>query len=295
MVQVYVSRRNFTSGLLGLGALSLPGVALAVLDPKLKHGVATLPIESFSPESPYERYVNDMQPYAFDSELWGYVVGRLWRHFELTKAIWAGEWAMGHLFVQWRNYDNNDSRIKLARIGQKMSLKFKSIYPEHVGGYFWHAMHVGLEGLARGPLNALNMVPRYMADLTEANERDPNYYYAMGTLGIAKMYLKLPSPPVSLGNPESGFDYLERCRAAQEGHFAQWHLTKAEALIQKGDKQAAIREIDTIRTTVKPRNGIEGYIYDVTLHDAQLMKARLLDGTYSKYWDPLLERAQSGL
>ena len=82
---------------------------------------------------------------------------------------------------------------------------------------------------------------------------------------------------------------------AQEGHFAQWHLTKAEALIQKGDKQAAIREIDTIRTTVKPRNGIEGYIYDVTLHDAQLMKARLLDGTYSKYWDPLLERAQSGL
>ena len=80
------------------------------------------------------------------------------------------------------------------------------------GGYVWGAMFIGLEMLARGVLNSLNMLPMLDEKLKIAESKYANYYHGMSALMRGKLLIKAPTFPVSVGNFSKGMATLENAR-----------------------------------------------------------------------------------
>jgi len=246
-------------------------------------------LDIYAPPEIYDRYLRDI---FLDSAAAKELVGRHMQLFERSGRPEHGEAFISRFYVWWRTLHDSKQRIRAATAGRKFSKQFAARFADHPAGYHWEAVFLGLEALSRGILNSLQWVPRIMEAAEHSTSVDASYFYGNAVTTIAKLYLKAPPFPMSIGNREKAIAALERARPHQEGTFALWYLFYAEALLQQ-DREAAFAMLDRIETDVTPIDVTTAYVLDTTRADVRKLRQAIDAGTYDKYtWDPLLEPAQ---
>ncbi len=213
----------------------------------------------------------------------------LWGRYKRDGIKRYGEWALIYLLFWWQTLPPGKPRIQAAQIGQKLSKIYENNHPHEVVGPYWLATFFGSEGISRGPLNSINMIPTLSAKLDRASEIDSSYYYGSVHMVRAKMYIKLPPFPMSTGDLDKGLAELEKARQYQQGRFAMWYLVLAEAEHQRAGETAA-RDALARLSEVCPDNLVTAFVYEVSMFMAEKLAKALDDGRYNKYtYDPLLE------
>lgn len=280
-----VSRRTFLAGsglalaaTLGQGASAFAQDDLAMLDP-----LGSL-----------DNYAK-LKPLLFDYDRCKGLVSRLWDAYGKNRSLQHGEWTAIYTYCWWRTAPNRAERIKVAKVGQKVAAKLAEDFPDSPVGHQWLAIHMGLEILSVGVVDALHAVPSLRKSLERAMAIDANYFYGLPTLILAKVYAKLPQFPVSIGDLDHALALLERIRPLQEKTFAIWYLFLAETIYLKSGAEPALKVLDRIADNVVPKDSATAYLKESTLNDARILRAKLATGSYERYlWDPLLEVAQPG-
>ncbi len=216
------------------------------------------------------------------------LVSRIWRAFENGGDPALGDWALLYWFNYWRLVELGQERVRAARVGKKMARKVLVANGGSPLTKFWLASFAGLEVIALGVLNAAQMIPDIKAAFEDVNREQPDLYYANALVGLAKIYVKAPTFPVSVGDLEKGRLYLDLAETHQRGKFALWYLFRAEYEIVTGNQAAAFAILDSMATEVKPADIASAIILDTTLIDARSLQREVEAGSYNKYnWDPM--------
>ncbi|RMF12723.1 MAG: hypothetical protein D6761_12265 [Candidatus Dadabacteria bacterium] len=255
--------------------------------------IATVPLDYLDPARPLDHVYEIMRPTLFDLGQAQIAIERSWKAYTRSGDAKYAEWASLYAFNYWRMVDLGDARIRAARIGTKLTQQFRADHPEHPGGHFWSATFLGLEAISRGILDATQLIPEYQKHLERAAAMDETYFYASPLIGLAKLYVKAPRFPVSVGNLDRGLEYLEKARPYQEKHFAIWYVFKAEAdYLKTGDTAQAIRWLDAMRS-VRPVDSATQYALEMSIQDGVSLRKAISGGDYNKFkWDPLLTPLQ---
>lgn len=291
-------RRHLLKGLgiLGLGAgtgLFVPGL------PRAASTVAEIPLDRLDPFGPPGENYDRMRGWFSEPADVSRIIRRLWVSHQEGGGLEHGLWALSYAFLFWQTAASSSQRLKIARAGLKMARSIEREHPGEVTGLFWSAVFYGSVGLSRGHLDALQMLPEFERRLTQVEEIQPDFFYGSAHLLKAKMYTKVPPFPVSIGNMQKGYEYLEKARPYQEGTYAIWYLVLAEAEYltkrreegpEKG-REAAFAVLDRIESEVCPVDVTTRYTYEMAAYVAgKFREAVAPGGKYDKYtWDPLLE------
>ncbi len=263
--------------------------AQAVLPSRARSSVADLPVDSFDPMRPLDHLYEQIRPALFDQQFAQAVVERMWRQFKSTGDPRYAEWAMMYTYNLWRMVPLGQPRARTARIGLRMAGEFKNARPNSVVGPFWSAIYIGLDALSRGILETVQNLPEFQRLLDFAEEIDPNYIYGMVLTAQAKMLIKVPPFPISVGNIDKGMEYLERAKPLQEGVFALWYLFLAEARYLQEGPESWFATLDLMKADVKPVDGASAFVLETSLIDGAALRKAIETNTYNKYkWDPLL-------
>lgn len=228
---------------------------------------------------------------------------RLWRREENERIIqflfeeWekerdpdVGEWALLFSYHWWRMEPLGEKRVRVARVARKMSLMYQSYHPEDIRGFFWNAVHTGMEALSLGILNALQHIPTFTRNLEIVLKRDPTYFYGGTYTLLAKMYMKVPPFPLSVGDLTLSKKYLEEGRKYQERKIALWYLVAGELKIIEKKIDEGIRLLKRMEEEVRPTDAMTMYALIAGIHDGTKLREVVEKGTYDRYqWDPLLE------
>lgn len=221
------------------------------------------------------------------------VVERLWKGYQQTGNPRYGEWSQVWAYIWWRCLPNGPERVQAAQLGQKLSQSYIKKHPQLVAGHQWQAIHTGTEILARGVLDGLHLVPALRRDLERSIAIDPTYFYGLPSLILAKVLVKLPPFPVSVGDPVKARAMLEELRPLCEGKFAIWYLFLAEAELLAHGPTAMDAVLDRMAPEVKPVNLATRYLLESGLQDAEMLKQRVRQANWNRYtWDFLLEPAR---
>lgn len=252
--------------------------------------VASAPLSYLDPARPLDANYAIVRPTLFDVKMAKIAIERCWNEYNKTKEAKYAEWAALYCFNYWRLAQLGEPRIQAARIGLKLSQQHKTDYPGLVAGHFWTATFLGLESISRGILDAAHLIPEYQRHLAEAEKIDSTYFYAAPIIAQAKLFVKAPKFPVSVGNLEKGLEYLEKARPYQEHIFALWYVFKAEAdYLISGDKELTFANFEQMLKKVKPIDSATQYTLEMSIQDAKGLRQAVEAGTYNKYkWDPLL-------
>lgn len=272
-------RRSF---LLGLGAsLSFPlfpSFLLPEEEPELKRANPYGPLENY-------RYLRRLwRPGAAEP-----LIRRLWKAFEETGKEEYGEWALIFVYHWWRMTPLGKGRLEISRIGIEMSERFAKQHPRHPAGYMWKAVHTGTEVLSLGVLNALHYIPVYRRALDEVIRLSPQYFFGGAYTLLAKLYVKLPPFPLSIGDLGKGEEYLEKARPYQEKRIALWYLVYAELELLRKGVEGARAWLTRMEAEIVPKDAFSLYSLVASLHDGELFLKALEEKTYDRYqWDPIL-------
>lgn len=276
-------RRSFLAATVAMFA-ARSGVAAASTS-----RIAQLPLEFFDPRRPVDKHYATTRTIMIVPAEAEALVARLWQVFLETSELKYGEWALMYTLNWWRAVDLGAPRVRTSRIGIRMAQAITQQFPSKSMGPFWTAVFVGAESISRGILDAIQNVPEFQRNLAIAEKEDPSYMYGSPILLQAKMFIKLPPFPVSIGDLDKGVDYLERARPHAERKMAFWDIFLAEAVYLKSGRDACFQILDRIAEHVKPVDGATMFVYEMTLSDAASMRAAITNGTYNKYtWDPML-------
>lgn len=218
------------------------------------------------------------------------IVSRFWGLYRKKKYLPLANAAILWTFLLWRATPLGERRIRVSLLGRKMGKQLQKDFPGTVDGYSWDATFMGMEGLSRGVLDTLNIVPEFLEVLDRSIDMDESYFYGMGLMLMAKMYLKLPRFPVSKGDPKKALVYLERARPYQEKKYAFFYNVLAEAELLSGNREKALEILSTFEDKVEVSTKAERFTLDLAIHDAALFKKVIQDGTYDQYlFDPFLQ------
>ncbi|RMF18758.1 MAG: hypothetical protein D6761_01845 [Candidatus Dadabacteria bacterium] len=219
-------------------------------------------------------------------------VDRLWLEYRATHRPVYADWALQYGLLWWQSLPDGADRAEAAALLQKLAAQLSREQPDHPAGPFWFAMFYGLEGLARGVLNALHMLPTFKDLLDRASTVSRDYFFGAIQTIQAKMYIKLPPFPVSYGDIDKGLALLEAGRLQQESVISLWHITRAEALYLKEGPEAALVALEGIQK-ICPRDLLTAYNYEVGMFLAERFREAIANHTYNRYtWDPLLASVQ---
>jgi len=251
---------------------------------------ASIPLDDLDvfgpPVGPYER-IRALFQVPEDVET---LVKRLWGAYMDGGRPDYGHWALSYNYLWWQTLPQQvDVRVRVARIGQKMSAKYDADHPAKPEGVYWSAVFLGLEALTKGVLNSLQMVPEFIARLDASIARDASYLHNAAEWAKAKMYFKRPPFPMSVGSMRKGYEILEKADPADERAYALYAVLRAEAAYMADGRAAAARELKRL-DDVCPRDMITRYTYELSAYLGERLLAAADAGTYDKYtWDPLLE------
>lgn len=270
-------------------AVAQPGLpAAAAADADLWRRIAEAPLSDFRTDGPIAAWNGWMRSIYFNPELIRALLEREWKAFVAGDEK-AGPQALGHVYVWWRLAEAKEDRIRISQVGRKMAQEVRSRMPEHPAGYLWAAVFLGTETLSRGVLDALYLMPEFRRNLAAAAAIDPDYFYGTAQMLEAKLYIKLPPRPLSLGDLARGREILKKSEARLRTRYAYWHLFAAELELQRSGIAAARAILDKIATEVHPVDVTTAWVKESSLVDAERLLAAVSDGSYNKYtWDAQL-------
>lgn len=253
-------------------------------------------LDRFDPFSSVDNYFSFMRPILFDYSLGRPYLDALWELYSKQRRLADGERVLMGMFLLWRTIGDKQERIRFSRAAQKMA----DLIAQHHGSspiaHVWGAIFFGLEVLAAGVLDSVHLAPQIQKRLELAIAADSTYLYGLAHLINAKMYIKAPPFPVSVGNYEKGYKHLEIARPLSEGKFAGWYIILAEGELLTKNREAAFAVLDRMAVEIKPRNAAEAYALDSIMADGNAFRAAVESGEYNKYfWDSFLLPARMGL
>ena len=150
-------------------------------------------------------------------------------------------------------------------------------------------MFLGVEALTLGILNALQLIPTYEKRLQASVERDPDYFYSMAAILRAKILIKTPPRPLSIGNVSKGLKVLDNVSQSARNKMAIWHLFYAEGELLLEGPGVALKRLHGIQDSVLPVDIATAVTLDQTLSDAVYFESVIEKKKYNKYtWDPVL-------
>ncbi len=290
-ISTRVNRRAFVTGLSAAGVIATSGRARG-------NDAAKLPLSALNLYGPVdEQLYRQMRLIMFSPGGAQELVNRLWVEFKRTGSYEVGEQALMFAFSWWRLVPLGKIRIRVAQIGQEMAKAIEATFPDRPAGPFFAATFAGTEGLARGVLDSLHLLPANMKRIREGAGKYPDYLYGMTFVLLGKLYIKLPPFPISFGDLDKGIEFLEQGRSRLEGIVAIWNLVYAEAIYLKTKDVARALEIVTdLESKIDPPNLVTRMLLDSTVQDAAAFRQVLTDGSYNKYtWDPMLTQLKSSL
>lgn len=263
-------------------------VAPLVLRAETAAASAIVDLDRFDPFAPASSHYAHVAKYIWKLESARQLVNDLWTSYVNTGQKKHADWCFVYWYNYWRLVTLGDSRVKAARIGVKMADKVLSDHGPTAWNLFWQACFLGLESISRGVLDAAHLLPKFKELMEKSVALDPAMYYANGYVGLAKLYLKTPTFPVSIGDPEKGWLYIKLAEPHQRGKFALWYLFAAEGFIAtKNDANSAYEILDQL-SEIKPPDVASQIILETTKIDGKSLRAEVEAGRYNKYkWDPM--------
>lgn len=279
MNQLPINRRTLLYGAaLGGAALCLPGWAHAA-----DLTADTVDIDRIHPMVPNTEPWAETAYVLVDHQAAATrIVARAAAEYRTTKNVRYMEQALMFGFIHFRMVDKGGAQVKVAQQYRKFADLAVANHPDHACGYVWGSMYIGLEMLARGVLNALNMLPSLEEKLKVAESRFPDYYHGMALLMRGKLLIKAPPFPVSVGDFTKGLAILERVRATAQSRFAQFHPIYAEAKLLTAGPEAALKVLDQLDEVVPPDLGTN-YLLQMARNDANVLRAAIKAGKYDRY------------
>lgn len=287
------SRRRLLTG--AAAGLAVPMVPMTV-NADLVARVRELGLERFLPRAAPDNYIRYLAPLTQQADaLARILVQRFVKAFRATGDLVYGETALMQVFVWWRAETSPEQRLRIARLGISLADDFAAVSSTHPAGPFWRAVHLGSLALTRGILDSLRYVPEVQEGLRITIQRSPDYFHRMPSLVQAKLLMKAPPFPVSIGNLRRSVELLERTPEATRRHNALWYLFRAEAALQLDGEPACLDYLDRMAREVTPVDVATAFLLDSSLGDADAFREVLARGQYNKYtWDPLLEPLRTG-
>ncbi len=279
---VLLNRRQAVTSTAALAATTvIPGHGLA--------GFAELPLPMLDPLRPLDSKYPLIRPGQFSEPAARNALERLWVAFQKTKRREYGEWAPFYCYNTWRLADLGKPRVEISRVGRKMAIEVLKHHPDSSWAAFWKGAFVGMETVSHGLLDAAHMVPGFRDQMVAIEAKDPTVYWGAPLIALAKIYIKAPAFPVSVGDIHKGMEYLDKLRPIQEKKFALWYLYLAEAELTLKGKDAAFAVLDKMEAECKPVDTASKFVLETTLIDAAEFRRKVSDGSYNRYkWDPVL-------
>lgn len=275
-------------------AVAAPELAMSSADEAetLRKLIYDLPIRTFDHDGDVDVYAK-LRPIYFNAKANGLAFERIAKHYIDSKELWAGETCLAIGYGWWRAESSKTGRLKVARVGQKLAKRLIADRPDHPSGYLWEAVFVGVEALTLGILDSLYLVPAYQHALAQVSKIDATYFYGFSNMLLAKILIKTPRKPLSIGNLDEAIEWLERGRALQQYKVAVWYVFYAEALYLTKGLKPALHMLDAMRAEVRPDNVATAVMLDQSLFDAAYFERVVRENRYNKYtWDPILIPAQ---
>lgn len=265
-------------------ALLSPGEAFPEEKP-----LAALPLSWLDPFAPPDEHYEELRPlFQKPQDIEG-IIQRLLRAYQEKGDTRYLIWSLSYTFLLWQSVPQGEERIRVSLLGGKIVEELTKRMPDSYIPAFWGAVFMGTLGLSRGVLNTLQLVPEFIKRLKRVEEAAPRYFYGSASLLLAKMYIKLPPFPLSLGNLPLGMEYLEKARPYQEKRYALWYVVKAEGEYLLYGKEKAFATLAGL-AEVCPVDVTTRYTYEMAMYLSERFREAVESGTYDKYlWDPLLE------
>ncbi|NMC71569.1 MAG: hypothetical protein GYA57_16085 [Myxococcales bacterium] len=110
------------------------------------------------------------------------------------------------------------------------------IRPERVEGHYYVAAVLGRVA-ERATVGALDMIPQILAAAERSVEIDRTYDNCGPLVALGMLYIAAPPWPQSIGDPETGIEYLRQ--AVECSDFPVNRIMLAEALLDQGEFEEA--------------------------------------------------------
>lgn len=107
---------------------------------------------------------------------------------------------------------------------------------DRVEGHYYLATLVGRQA-ERATVGALDMIPAILAAAERSVELDRSYDHCGPLLALGMLYVAAPPWPQSIGDPETGIDYLRE--AVECSDYPVNRIILAEALLDQGEFEEA--------------------------------------------------------
>jgi len=259
----------------GTATLAVPGAGSAVAAAQIPHP------REFNPFASAKHYEAVTKPFYGDRNIMKRVADWQIKSYQETPEAQAGEAACITLYNYWRLIEPPQERARIAQAGARFARQVARDFPRAPGGLIWVGSFEGLVMLTRGILDNLKMIPSIETPLNQAVELDPTHYFHLARLSLAKLYMKAPPFPMSIGRMETArklLDASEKVRTA----FPIWALFEAEWQLQVNGKDAALAALDLIEEVDPPLEGA-AHTAEIAKFDAALFRQAIAGGNYDKY------------
>ena len=249
----------------------------------------SLPLPALDPFGPPGKYYDQLRALFREPADVERVIQRLWKEYKRTGEKKYAFWILNYTNLLWQGLEDPEKRRKVAMGAVKLARKLARDYPNDPEPAFWEPVFLGFYALSVGVLNALQYLPQYQARLKWLLKHRPDYFYGGAYLLLARLYMKAPPFPISIGDLDKAFEYLEKARPYQEKRYALWHIFKAEAEYLRYGKERMLKTLQEI-DEVCPVDVTSRYTYEIAKYYAEELIKATETGEYDQYqWDPLLK------
>jgi tetratricopeptide (TPR) repeat protein len=107
---------------------------------------------------------------------------------------------------------------------------------DRVEGHYYLATLVGRQA-ERATVGALDMIPQIQAELERCVELDKTYDHCGPLVGLGTLYMAAPPWPQSIGDPETGIDYLRQSVSCSD--YPVNAIMLAQSLLDQGEYDEA--------------------------------------------------------
>ena len=216
----------------------------------------------------------------------------LWRSYETTGNARHGIWTLYYTALLWQVSPDPKQRTMVAKAGIQLARRLQKRFPKKLDPFFWESAFLAFHALTQGVLNSLQFIPIYESRLRTVEKRNPKFFYGGVYLLLAKLYMKTPPFPVSVGDLGKAKENLEKARPYQEKIYALWYIALAEYYHIVGETEKVNPTLERIHKEVCPIDAMTYYTYELAMHQAEAFREAIKTGKYDRYmWDPFLEPA----
>ena len=192
-----------------------------------------------------------------------------------------------YVFMLWDVYPLSLKK-QLTILGMKYSIETSKKFPENADGWTNRAIFLGIYGLEKGVLNALQLAPTIKKYCEKSRKINKTHYYSIATQVLGRMYFKLPPFPTSFGDEAKGEIYLKEVLKNAPG-LVNNYVYLAEIEFAKGHSKKSIQWLSKIEK-IKPKTWYEKREKIRILRIVPKLKKMFKNGTFDKMdYDILLD------